>query len=346
MTTHVDDLKLAGNQAEVDKLIASLEKRFDKLKLEKGNFEHCGIVHAQDPQDFSIAMHQNHYIAQLRPMADDECRRMAPDALVDQATHAVYMSLLGGVAWLIQTRPDVACYVSALQRRLQAPRAKDVIALNRVLKYLKRKPLVIRYRKISCAMRLAVISDSAFQSQDQDCLAMRSGIIALVGHLGAGEFEVQPIEWLCKKQQHVCRSTYAAELHSALDLVGLGLLINQCMNEVIKGPVDAATLCEWHEQGLYALKLDLYIDARAVFDSVCARHVKTPADKALLVHALKLREYLDRQQVQTVSWIDTRDMVADALNKGTIEREAVREFFSVGKWHVKHAIKSWQFGQT
>jgi hypothetical protein len=39
-------------------------------------------------------------------------------------------------------------------------------------------------------------------------------------------------------------------------------------------------------------------------------------------------------------------MVADALNKGTIDREAVREFFNEGRWVLKHDLKSWQFGQT
>lgn len=43
------------------------------------------------------------------------------------------MNLLGGVAWVVQTRPDVAVFIAALQRKSQAPTAKDVENLNRVL---------------------------------------------------------------------------------------------------------------------------------------------------------------------------------------------------------------------
>ena len=91
---------------------------------------------------------------------------------------------------------------------------------------------------------------------------------------------------------------------------------------------------EHPEEVMKLLNKDKIAGAAAKKTADEARAASIAADKALLVHALKLREYLDRQQVQTVSWIDTRDMVADALNKGTIEREAVREFFSVGKWLV------------
>lgn len=44
----------------------------------------------------------------------------------------------------------------------------------------------------------------------------------------------------------------------------------------------------------------------------------------MLIHALKLREHLVRNQINRLIWVDTRDMIADALNKGSISRDAVK----------------------
>lgn len=48
----------------------------------------------------------------------------------------------------------------------------------------------------------------------------------------------------CKKQNHICRSTHAAEIHSALDLVGLGVLIQGALTEVLQGAESANELLE------------------------------------------------------------------------------------------------------
>ena len=216
---------------------------------------------------------------------------------------------------------------------------------SRVLKYIKRKPLVTVFRAIESPWRLAVISDAAFQSKDQDCLAMRSGIIALVNNTDAtvGKVQIQPLEHVCRKQNHICRSTYAAELHSALDLLGLAMLINQTLTEVLVGVSGPNALLTSFQNGDAALRLDLYIDAKAVYDSVTAVHPKTPADKILLLHVLALRDHLRLRQLNSINWVDTRDMLADGLNKGNIDRTALRSLYEDGVWKIEHEPKTYKW---
>ena len=113
-----------------------------------------------------------------------------------------FMSLLGGIAWTVQTRPDIAVFTSALQRKLQAPSGKDVVILHRVLAYLKRKPLKMTYKKVEHPWKLYVISDSSLKGEDQDALAMKSGIIALGDKYGPklGDNSLQIIEFVSEKQ--------------------------------------------------------------------------------------------------------------------------------------------------
>ena len=336
ISTHVDDLKGGGEEKEMKGLIDLLETKFDSLKIQYREFEHLGLVHRQLKD--CIEIHQNQYIAQLRTISITD---LPPEDDADPGPEAVsaFMSLLGGTGWVAQTRPDAITYIGALQRHLKSPKVKHIKNLNRVVNYLKTHPLVIRFYKVPGPTKLAIVSDSAYKAAEPDCLAIKSGIIALAHDGPEHADRVVAIDWLSKKQQHVCRSTYAAELHSSLDLVGLGMIISSAFNEVMFGVQSASTLAGWQDEGKFAIPQDLFIDARAVFDSVTANPVKTPADKMLLLHAKALNSMLLNHQLRSLNWIDTRDMIADALNNGTIDREAIRLFFSSGQWKLSFPSK-------
>jgi hypothetical protein len=115
------------------------------------------------------------------------------------------------------------------------------------------------------------------------------------------------------------------------------------VSEVLLGAKSPIELLDMHNSGAYPTECELYIDARAVYDSVTAKTIKTPADRIFLLHALALREHLETKRLTKIIWTDTRDMVADALNKGGIDRNALRMFFERGCWGLKHEVKSWSF---
>ena len=118
------------------------------------------------------------------------------------------------------------------------------------------------------------ISDSGFKGKDQDHVAIRSGLICLVDRdfPQLGRNGMQIIECISKKQTRVCRSTYAAELYSALDLAGLLFNISLTLTEVLEGPSTACALADKFEAGKLALEADLVIDAASVFDHT-AKHL-------------------------------------------------------------------------
>ena len=231
VSTHVDDLKLGGIESEVSAFVVLLESRFDSLKQQRNSFEHLGLVHTQTNE--YIEIHQNQYIAQLRVISSANIPK-DDETDLGEDLHAAYMSLLGGVGWAVQSRPDVVTYVGALQRNLKKPKAKHLRRLNRVVRYLQTHPMCIRYYKIPAPTKIGVISDSAFKAEDPDCLAIKSGIIGLmVDRSGTFSGQMSPVEWVSRKQQHVCRSTYASELHSSLDMVGRSMVIGSAFNEIM-----------------------------------------------------------------------------------------------------------------
>ena len=338
LSVHVDDLKISGHDPEIQRAIKILEQNFDALKLEKDDFEHLGLKHRLLP-DGSRSVSQQHYVNELRPVADAELKLSQPDEAVCEETRAKFMSLLGGVAWTVQTRPDVAVFVSALQRRMKAPSAQDVLNLNRVLKYLKVKPLELRYRKIASPWSLVAISDSSFKGEDQDHLAVRSGIIALISRDGVkkGLNQLQLLEIVSKKQTKVCRSTFAAELHSGLEPIGLAMIINAALTEVLTGPRSAAQLVELQDSGKHALELSLMLDAKSVWSSAIGDEAKC-MDQTVYLHLLKLRQLLG-PVIRAIGWVDTRDMLSDGLTKGIVSRDLLRVVAAEGTWTVQHGLE-------
>jgi len=126
LSTHVDDLKGAAKRSDAESLLQHLEKTVGNCIQDWKEFTRTGIEHKQD--DDGVYAHQTKYAEQLKPMPLEGLKDKQAEDLVDDAHTTMYMSLLGGVAWMVLTRSDISVYVQALQRRAQSPRneiAKD-----------------------------------------------------------------------------------------------------------------------------------------------------------------------------------------------------------------------------
>ena len=69
--------------------------------------------------------------------------------------------------------------------------------------------------------------------------------------------------------------------------------------------------------------MSLVVDAKSVYAAVTASFLKTPAEKSLLSQVQYIRELLDGHVLQAIVWADTRDMEADGLTKGSVDRAAL-----------------------
>ena len=102
-----------------DQLQAYLESQFGALTICRGVFEHCGILREHDPASFEVFMHQRHYAARLKSI-DTEAFDTENATLLamplNASEHSQYLSVLGGLSWMLQTRGDISIYVQALQR--------------------------------------------------------------------------------------------------------------------------------------------------------------------------------------------------------------------------------------
>jgi hypothetical protein len=252
--------------------------------------------------------------------------------------HAKYLSLLGGLSWLIQTRLDIAVYVQALQRASQSPRVEHLIRLNKVTKWCKRTKAKILYVKLTSPVKLAVISDSAFRKEDKTGLAMRGAIVALceqaIDHPGG---KLQILEFWSRKQRRVTRSTYAAELHSVADAIEVGRMISYALSEIFlsKTPT-AAELLKLEEGGSLLFDMEAMVDCRSLYDSLRQPELRTPSESSLVMVLHQIKELLVCGALSALWWIDTHDMISDGLNKGAVGRKPLLLVASTGEWTLVH----------
>ena len=82
--------------------------------------------------------------------------------------------------------------------------------------------------------------------------------------------------------------------------------------------------------------MDLSVDARAVYDAVAATDTCEPAESSLKLHLLSVRNRMETRVIRKLHWVDTRDMLADGLTKGGIDRELLHNVSNDCRFSLKH----------
>ena len=54
----------------------------------------------------------------------------------------------------------------------------------------------------------------------------------------------------------------------------------------------------------------------------------------------QMREHVSTKRIKKLWWIDTRDMLADGLNKGAVCRTTLLLALTKGLWHLEHPTVS------
>ena len=165
---------------------------------------------------------------------------------------------------------------------------------------------------------------------------MRGCIIVAMSRvaLKTGEkFQCSVLDFYARKQTHVVRSTFAAELMAMIDAVQVGTLINLVLTELYSETTIAVTdLAKMQETGKLLLPLEVCVDAKSVYDALASDPIRVPTEKSLYIHLLAMSDLIRRGVLTKVWWIDTKDMASDALTKGSIDREVVMRLSSTGIW--------------
>ena len=203
------------------------------------------------------------------------------------------MSLLAGVAWVVNTRAEIGIFVEALQRVAKTPKYIGTKRLNTVLRFMKKHPMETIFKKLTGPLKIVAVSDSAFKRQDESPLACRGSMTFLCtsnnSELGG---YVHILDYECKKQKRVTRSTYGAELHGLADSMEGTRVIACALTELYEGAKTFSQLTKLEHKGRYHFPIDACLDVRSVYDSIVHADLKTPEEKSLMIILGQMREHM------------------------------------------------------
>eukprot|EP00971_Amphidinium_carterae_P018913 372341-Amphidinium_carterae.3 len=332
-TTHVDDIKITGLPGHVSALAKHLERSVGKLTIESTQFIHTGVSH--EVRADGLYAHQSHYVQQIQPAVLTHLKEQSAETPLSSTDRLTYLSLLGALSWLVQTRPDLAVHVHALQRRGHAPRKIDLVRANATLRYAKTNQGGLWYPRLNGTVRLVMFSDAAFRTQPEDSsgLAVKGSALALIPETVDPKEGLQTqchlLDFLSTKQRRVVRSTFSAELNGLLDATERGYGIQMTLSELLMArekiegrgqSSQAKTLQALWESGSLRPELWACIDAKSVYDALMAPDFHIPSEDSLCLHLLALRNDISVRKLRALLWIDTRSMLADALTKGKVDK--------------------------
>ena len=129
-----------------------------------------------------------------------------PDEECSESLKALFRSLVGALAWLTQTRLEVAVYVTALQRWNNNPRIEHAKRANRVLAYCRRKETFFNYYKLPGDgrkhSRIVSISDSAYKLEEAETRAMVGNLICWGSVSDSAPFgQMTPLHFESRRQK-------------------------------------------------------------------------------------------------------------------------------------------------
>ena len=115
VSAHMDDFKATGQKTTLEWLHSIICKHFGndvkfELKLE---FIHTGIKHISTSDYSLITLDQIDYAAAIKPINTADLKKLGDSGSLTETFTACYLTLLGAVAWMVQTRLDLVVYVAA-----------------------------------------------------------------------------------------------------------------------------------------------------------------------------------------------------------------------------------------
>ena len=208
---HVDDLPLAG---ESEPLEAAWKKLTAKLPFgdrRNGEFMFTGIRFRQ-AADGEVTVDQELYCATIQEMPIKSLKFEGTKLTAQHQSE--YRGVIGQLGWAAsQTRPDIAFGVSYLQGTITTAEHSDVMILNKLVRTVHEKNVVMRFQPIVLnTMRHVMIGDAGWASRKDG--SWQAGWLHLmveekVLHGERGKAVI--IDWYSRKITRKVRSSYAAE---------------------------------------------------------------------------------------------------------------------------------------
>ena len=120
------------------------------------------------------------------------------------------------------------------------------------------------------------------------------------------------------------------------DSLEITRLIAMTLSCCFKPYPDTKTLQQVEDLGKLDVPIEVCTDCRSVYDSLIATDTKVPTESSLILILSSIKQLLQARVVRWISWINTLDMLADGMTKGSVSRKQLFVLANSGTWITQH----------
>ena len=302
VTTHSDDLILAGNDVFERDISSKLQQVFQFSKIENNSFKYCGC-NVTVNNDGSIELDQNDYIEKLEELYVDNVAKDT-DELSKQEIKAV-RGKIGELLWIsLMTRPDLSFDVNILSSEVPNGTVATMRAVNKIVKKAKSCQNVLRFTKLGDISEISVkvYADASYGNQ-LDKVRSTAGRVILLENRKTGAVAVA--SWKTKKIGRVCRSVKSAETRALEEAVDDGVNLARVVAEIYAGAINLKDPKQ--------LPVEAVTDSKSLWESL---HNSRQCEEKMLRNSIAgLKELFELKMLVDVTWVPTTHQLADCMTK-------------------------------
>ena len=290
---YVDDFLWAGTKLFEQKVINKLITLFSISSSNSSSFKYLGLNVSSSQQ--GILLDQNQYLSSLQPVKVSTARAANKSSNLSENEKTEYRALIGQLNWLsTQTRPDISFETCDLHVLFKNATIDELLRLNKLINRVKVSSLEILFPQMSSisSCHIEGYADASFANL-QGGKSQGGFIIFLVDTNG----KRCPILWQSRAIRRVVKSTLAAETLSLVECAENGVYLSLILQELTGTKID----------------VKCFVDNKSLVDSIHSS--KSVDDRRLRVDIAVLRDMIERKELKEVSWVPTKQQLADCLTK-------------------------------
>ena len=312
---YVDDLLVTGtNVLLIERFKRDMSNKFEMSNLGKLSY-YLGIEVEQGKG--YVELKQSGYAKKLLERAGmAECNStkypMDPKEIMtkDEGGKSVdatqFKSLVGGLRYLVHTRPDIAYAVGMVSRYMERPTTMHMNAVKRILRYIKGTlQFGLTYTQKSGNNVLTGFSDSDLAGNVDD----RKSTGGVVFYLNESL-----VTWVSQKQRCVALSSCEAEFMAATAAACQGIWLRNLLNQVTEESIGPVVIL---------------VDNKSAID-LAKNPVFHGRSKHIDIRYHFIRECVERGEI-VIKHVSTEFQRADILTKAltTVKFERMRQLLGV-----------------
>lgn len=310
---HVDDFLWSGTTDFKLRIIDGICKKFDVGKEEHGIFRYIGLEIQHDND--GILLDQKTYVADVSPIAVkiEGCRRRQDP--ISESETSLLRKAVGQLNWVgTQTRPDLSFDILDLSTEMTRGKVEDLERANKAVRTLKSECSQIRFPNLGRMenLRLVVFSDAAFAN-------LRDGHSSTAGYLvflvGQNE-RCCLLTWKSCRIRRVVKSTLASETLALVEALDDACFLRKILSELGVGTP-------------HGPPIESFVDNRSLVENV--RSTKSVSEKKLRIDIAAIKEMLERGELKSVSWVESKAQLADALTKRGVSSQNLKKIIVSGR---------------